>query len=160
MKLVRSQKKKGTFLLKSLVNDLVVSEGNTYKDFISELSDEELGKLDEILGTDHLSRKKELKKHKKDWIIQIIPYAAALLVTTLLIGYILIWAFGNPLMGWGLGSNSTINDTENNSIPDGFLKGLGNLLPSLVADVFTIKLPLQEWLHLYAPYLDLLYLTR
>jgi hypothetical protein len=76
--------KKGKFLLDMLVSDLVVQD---YKSFISELSDEELEKLDEILGTDHLSRKKELKKKKRRWIRDTAIYAGVL-VAIILMGFV------------------------------------------------------------------------
>jgi len=57
---------KGAFLLDMLVNYLVLQD---YKKFISELSDEELEKIDEILGTHYISTKKEQKKVKRNWII-------------------------------------------------------------------------------------------
>ena len=97
--------KKGAYLLKSLVSDILVSRD--YKDFISEISEEDLGKLDEILGSDHLSRKKELKKKNRSWIRDTFIYTGVL-VAIILMGF----ASYNFLMGGG-GDKTPIDNTKN-----------------------------------------------
>jgi hypothetical protein len=99
---------KGVYLLESLINDLIVSQGNG--NFILELNNEELERLGEILNADLLSRKKELKKKNRRWIKKPAFFGG------LLIAIIFVAFFSyNPLTGNFLtGGSGTINSSSDN----------------------------------------------
>ena len=117
---------KGTILLDKLVKDLVLQD---YKDFILQLNDEELEKLDEILGTNHLSTKKEQKTIIKNWFFEIIYIAGLLLAIIFLAAFYIHFYTGFFFYG-DSGDNIASDNVDNFSNTSGTDLGKLNNLSS------------------------------
>lgn len=130
---------KGKILLSMLVSDLARQD---VKKLISELNDEELEKIDEILGTYYQSTKKEQNKVKRNWIIGKAFRAG------ILIGFILVALFSyNFLIGFfpkgddGAISSLSSNQTNNSELD---VNGSNTADKNLVSDDQTNNSDLNE----------------
>jgi hypothetical protein len=118
--------KKGTILLEKLVKDLVLKD---YKDFILQLNDKELEKLDEILGTNYMSTKKEQKTIVKNYVFEII-YIVGILFAIIFLAAFYIHSFTGFFFYGDSGDHIASDNVDNFSNTSGTDLGKLNNLSS------------------------------